>query len=265
MATSFGPILPAPVRDFFVFDLTTQIGPTGAITGVAWVCSVEAYSPTPDPDAGDRIIGTPTFDSYKTSALCGDMVDQVIYELKVTASIDDGRILVTSGEVLCAEEPAAMAPIVIDGVVQFNYLHFITQYPEFANMDPDMAQAYWDEACILFRNDLTSPEQDYTNRREILELMTAHCIALFAPAPYGKGSGASSVGRVTSKSVNGVSVSYDVNFPGTSGTETWWLQTQYGAKAWRILAPYRTMHYLPPYFSHLPRRPAVPFPYSWRW
>lgn len=261
MATSFGAIPPAPVRDFFVFDLTAQIGVSGSITTVTWECSVEDYSPKPDATPEDRIIGSPTFDQHKTSALCGDMLDQVIYELKITAIIDDGRILVSSGEVLCADEPTAMPPIVINGVVQFNYLHFITAFPEFAAVDPDALQGYWDEACVLFRNDLTSPEQDPVHRREILELMTAHVAALFAPAPFGRGGG--TVGRVTSRSVGGVSVSYE-GFTGASGTETWWLQTQYGAKVWRVLAPYRAMHYLPPYFSHLPRRGST-YPYNWRW
>jgi hypothetical protein len=52
------------------------------------------------------------------------------------------------------------------------------------------------------------------------------------------------VGRINSKSVNGVSISAD-GFPGVNGTQGWYLTTKYGIDYWKITAAFRTFRYVP--------------------
>ncbi len=88
MADAFGPIKPDPASDFFVFDFTAQIGPMGGtIASVQWMVTVDASSPVDDPDPTSRILATPTFSSNKTSALLGQMIDGVIYDIKAEATL----------------------------------------------------------------------------------------------------------------------------------------------------------------------------------
>jgi hypothetical protein len=59
----------------------------------------------------------------------------------------------------------------------------------------------------------------------------------------GPGPTTGMVGRINSKSVNGVSVSSE-GF-GVQGTQAWFLTTRYGASYWRATAAFRTMRYVP--------------------
>jgi len=249
MASTFGPIMPAPARDNFTFDFTAQIGASGAISAAAWICKMSDVSTVEDPTPDTRIVAPPTFSTTTTTALCGDMIDGAIYQFQAAATIDDGRVFVKFSELLCSSDPMNAPPMVdqTTGAVLFNYSNWASQYPEFNTLDPDVAQGFWNEACLLFRNDDTSPELDPQARSEILGLLTAHCAAIFAPPPLGRGGGGTTAlaGVLTSKSVNGVSVGSSGLFPGVSGSAAWYLTTQYGAKAWKLMAAYRNFHYVP--------------------
>ena len=159
MTTVFGPIAPAPARDNFVFDFTAQIGASGMITGAVWSCLVSAMSPAPDDDSSSRIVQPPIYDNYQTSALVGDMLDGVVYQLQAVATIDDGRIFVRNNELLCNSNPAAAPPIVDPqtGAVQFNYPHWITKFPSLARSIP-----IWHKA---------------------IGMRPAYCFATIGPAP----------------------------------------------------------------------------------
>jgi hypothetical protein len=131
-------------------------------------------------------------------------------------------------------------------VVALDYDRFVTAFPQFVGIDHDALGRLWINAGLIFRNDGTSPEQDLTTRSYLLALLTAHIATLFGGGPNaGPGmAGQTMVGRINSKAVNGVSISAD-GFPGVTGTQTWYLTTQYGALFWKSTAAYRTMHYFP--------------------
>ena len=250
MATTFGPIMPAPSRDFFTFDFTTQIGASGAIQVAAWQCVMSDVSQVTDTDPTDRIIGDPSFATTTSTALLGDMIDGAIYQIQCAATIDDGRIFVKYSELLCSSDPMNAPPMVdpTTGAVLFNFSNWAGQYPEFNAMEPDVAQGFWNEACLLFRNDGTSPECDPVMRSELLGLLAAHCASIFAQSPWGRGGGAGGAtltGVITSKSVGGVSVGSSGIFPGVSGTQAWYMLSPYGMKAWKLMASYRAFHYEP--------------------
>jgi len=251
---TFDPILPAPARDYFTFDFTPEISkvPPGSpvatpvIVTAAWALAVEPTSEITDPDLAARLIGDPVFDAYHTSQLAGDMLDGCIYLLSAQVTTSDGRILAKSAELIClTQREPAPPPSVDTGSVVFNYDQFISQFPAFAGANTDVLESCWAYAGIIFRNDATSPEQDLPTRAYLLYLLTAHIATIFAGPGAGGGFNATGmVGRINSKSVNGVSVSAD-GFPGVTGTQAWYLTTQYGAMYWRATAAYRTMHYFP--------------------
>lgn len=250
--TTFDPILPAPARDYFTFDFTNEIlnVPAAAsntqpfIQSAVWFIAMEPSSP-PDIDMmpGDRLIGNALYDSYRTTHLVGDMVDGAVYVLTAQVTLTDGRILIKSAELACLTRGEPIAPPLDAGVVPFDYDRFISAFPQFAGADTDAIERLWISAGMLFRNDATSPEQDLPTRAYLLGLLTAHMATLFA-GPGAKYGGSTMVGRINSKSVNGVSVSAE-GFPGVSGTQSWYLMTQYGALFWKMTAAYRTMHYFP--------------------
>lgn len=252
---ALSPIDPAPVQDFRTFDFTNLIKTaTGAsITSGTWSCVLDASSDVIDPDPALRLVGAPTFTQLTTTQMIGNCIDNCIYDLSATVNISDGRVLVLNGSLSC-QSGYGVAAGLPEGAIPFDYNEFISKFPSFAPLPEEQVAGYWDEAGMIFRNDNTSPEQDPTIRREILDLLTAHCALLFAPAPVGMGGGtyASLGGVLTSKSVNGVSVGSSGLFPGMTGTQAWYGLTQYGLKVWKILAAYRTMHYFanPPRFGY---------------
>jgi hypothetical protein len=264
------PIYPAPVRDFRIFDFTAPIKPAtkAAITAASWSCTVDAQSEVVDPTPSGRLIGAPSFDTFTTTQLIGDCVDNCLYALSAQVTVTDGRILVLNGSLYCSGLPAVA--ILPDGALVFDYDEFVIKFPEFMPLSEELLAGYWAQAGMLFRNDATSSEQDPVIRREILDLLTAHCAVLFAPPPVGRGGGGSSAlgGVLTSKSVNGVSVGSSGVFPGMSGTQAWYMLSSYGQKAWMMTRAYRTFHYLPgPQRFPSSNNPIWPFgpfnPYYW--
>jgi hypothetical protein len=239
------PIGPAPARDVFTFDFTADIVRENApsndvINSVAWTVANAPSSDPTDPTPQARLIGSPTFTSYMSSALLGDMLDGVTYLITATANITpSGRILVKNGEVSCVGQPHFVQEAREPGFLPFDYDMFVTQFPEFESVSSEVLSGLWDRASVIFRNDSSSPAQDLPLRGTLLNMLTAHLASMFA----GPGGAGGLVGRINSKSVNGVSVSSE-GF-GVQGTQGWYLTTRYGAEFWRATAAYRTFRYIP--------------------
>lgn len=247
---AFTPIPPAPVRDNFTFDFSVSTAGTAAIIATAWNCTISEESLVQDDTPGARIIGTPTFDSSTTSALCGDMIDGCVYTLQAIVTLDDGRVLTQVGDLLCSLEPPVTL-LADPGWAQFDYQAWVARFPAFAGLDPDMAIRFWNQATLFHRNDGLGPVKDLGVQTMLLGLLTAHIAQLYGAAGAGVGgvggtAGApgSMVGRIASKSVGSVSLSSE-GFPGISGPASTLLTTQYGVDYYYATQPYRQMRYVP--------------------
>lgn len=235
---NFDPIYPGAI-ELFQFDFTQQILSTGEIISAVWEIIVSPVSVAKDATPTTKLIGTPTWDSTKTQHKIGNCVDGAIYTIKTTVTLNDGRVLVKDADLECLGQVTEPVPASAVGVAPFDYEAWITRFPEFEGIDPDKALALWNLAGVLFRNDGSSVEQDLPTRQILLQLLTAHLALRYA----GPGVASGIVGRINSKSVNGVSVAAE-GF-GVSGTQAWLLTTQYGTDFWYATRAYRTMHYIP--------------------
>jgi hypothetical protein len=128
-------------------------------------------------------------------------------------------------------------------IVQFNYTLFGQLYPELAYLTQPQATNYFSTATTVHRNDGGGPVNDPTQQLSLLNMLTAHIAALFAPPATG-GSATSLVGRISNAAEGSVSVAaaYSSN---VSQQMAWFIQTKYGALYWTVTAPYRTMRYRP--------------------
>jgi len=134
------------------------------------------------------------------------------------------------------------------GAVVFDPVAFKARYPQFANVDATLLQAFFDEAAALYlNNSARSIERDLGERSILLNMIVAHLGTLSGIlTPAGQGSTATQVGRVSSASEGSTSASLDMGQQ--SKGAAFWMQTQYGAAYWQATAGYRTMRYI------LPRR-----------
>jgi hypothetical protein len=241
---TLGPIAPAPVRDFRSLDFTTLVNnPAVTISDVAWTCEVAPDSANDDP-APDRIIGDPTVAGQASTVLFGDGVDGVTYLLTATADLSDGRVLVMRGS-LSVVAQVITQPQLPPGAVPFDYALFVTMFPEFQSLSAQTVYALWLNACVILRNDASSPVQDPQTRVMLLMLLTAHLAALFGGPQGGGGFGPQLGGVYTSKAVDGVSLGSSGPYPGVTGTNAWYLQTRYGQDYWMKTRALRTFHYVP--------------------
>jgi hypothetical protein len=250
VADNFGPIRPAPDSDDFAFDFTDRIGATGVIDSAVWTCEVSPNSLVTDPSPASRILLPATYSDKTTTSRIGNMIDGVIYTLTARITLTDGRNLSKSADVECTSnisQPVQAVP----GSASFDYDAWVMRYPEFEGVSPSTAQMLWNEATLFLVNDGSSPVTDVSIRAVLLNMLTAHLAILFA----GPGGAGGMVGRINSKSVNGVSVSAE-GFGGVSGTASWYLTTRYGADYWKATAAFRTMQYIPG-----PTRPMDVWPY----
>lgn len=119
-------------------------------------------------------------------------------------------------------------------MASFDRKLFALRYPDFANTDPDLLAAFFDEACLYVDNSAASVVPD-AQRSLILHMVTAH-IAELNTTPL--------VGRTRSVSVSVTNTSTQVDTqPGSQG---WFEQTRYGYAAWEALSAYRCCMYLAP-------------------
>jgi hypothetical protein len=131
----------------------------------------------------------------------------------------------------------------MDGVVSFNYDNWALRYPELAQyVEDQLAQLYFNEACMYCDNTATSPIADWSvggQRDILLGMVTAHIAALNAPL------GAPStplVGRIASAGQGSVNVTTQNDYP--AGSVQWFQQTKYGAAFWGATKRYRRFIYV---------------------
>lgn len=126
------------------------------------------------------------------------------------------------------------------GVVEFDPAAFTAAYPEFATVGVPALQMNFDLATLILNNSPRSRVADIRIRKPILLLLTAHMTKLF----NGKNGEPANdvVGRISDASEGSVSVSAE--WASTVGASSaWFLQTQYGATAWQMMAQFRAMQY----------------------
>jgi hypothetical protein len=134
--------------------------------------------------------------------------------------------------------------------VEFNYVDWIADFPQFVGVDQATAARYFRRAELWCRNDGGGPITDCNVKRQLMGLLTAHIAQLSAPQVNGvastTGQGATPapniVGRIASASEGSVSVSAD--FP-TNPNAAFFNQTEFGAEYWAATSAYRTMRYIP--------------------
>lgn len=226
--SAFDPIRPGDI-DNFLFDFTNDIGATGVIAGVVWSCTLSPNNVGIDLTPAARLIGSVVFDNHKTSHQAGTMLNGVIYTLLATATINDGRILTLDGDVECAAHPSPEdLPLTIE--------QFRASYPAFASTTfyPDEQVGYWINQAVNF-----SPldQQRWGQFYDMgLRLYVAHNLALERMGGLQAATGGAPVGAGVpqSKSVGGVSISYDVEFGSETDAGAWGL-TIWGSRFLRLL------------------------------
>ena len=143
-----------------------------------------------------------------------------------------------------------------DTIVTFNYATWQSRYPEFQGVSQELAQEYFNEACLYCVNDGSGPIRNPAQLAPLLNMLTAHIAALYATA---NGEPVNPlVGRISNATQGSVSVSSDMDIP--AGSEQWFAQTKYGFSYWQATAAFRTMHYLPG-----PERVFDEPPWGWGW
>jgi Protein of unknown function (DUF4054) len=248
MADAFGPIPPNPATDTFVFDFTAQA--KGAIiTAAQWLCTVDPVSPVPDPAPETRIIEVPTFSGAKTSAIIGTMVDGCQYILQVQVTLDDDRVLTDSAGVKCTSVMPPPDPSDPLTPAQFRAL-----FPAFS--DPNV---YSDAMIQMWLNICPIQYGVWGDLYQLgMGLWVAHELAKFGPNGLADRGGAGGIGFPGSKSVGGVSLSYDYSL-GADPEAGQYNMTLYGRQFWSM------MKYLPigPFQFGAPGPANWPYPYPW--
>lgn len=132
-------------------------------------------------------------------------------------------------------------------VVAFSYAAWVARYPEFSAVSEATATAYFAEACIYHRNDITGVVNDATIQSALLNMVTAHIAARYSQSQGSPNPGAaqdanSPVGRINSASEGSVSVQTEYASE-TPGSMAWFAQSKYGADYWAATKAYRSMRY----------------------
>lgn len=197
--------------------------------------------------------------SSDTTALQGMLWQQLVMTDSVgeISTLSTGVITfnVRTGSQTPVPPPTATLP---PGVVGFEFQSWAFLFPELATVSPGQAAGYFARACLMVDNTPNSRIQDIPTRTTILYLATAHIAAM--NATVNGQSPSNLVGRISSATEGSVSVSTELQAPGSAG---WWAMTRYGYEAYSAMAPYRTFRYVPN-----PRPVVQPvFPYGpggWR-
>ncbi len=134
--------------------------------------------------------------------------------------------------------------------VTFSYVVWKARYPEFSAVSEPLAQSYFDEAGLYWRNDGTSMAPNAAIQSTLLNMMTAHIAALYVQsqgslAPGTAQDAGSPVGRISSATEGSVTVQTELPDPANpSAMYAWLSQTKYGLSFWAATAPYRTAGYI---------------------
>lgn len=112
---------------------------------------------------------------------------------------------------------------------------------EFRAAFPSFTEALYPDAAVEIRlalaNDFfrTPRWGDGDLRKHVMGLYTAHYLSAFgSQSQGGNGQGSSAMGVVSSKSVDGASVSYDTTSTAWSGAG-FWNSTPYGRELWYLM------------------------------
>lgn len=120
-------------------------------------------------------------------------------------------------------------------VVELDAELFRELYPDHATATDAKIGHWFELACLLIGNrpgsGIPYNPPNVTTRKTILYVLMCHLAALEARGDI--------VGRATSASQGSVSVQLASGLDG-GRQASWWQQTQCGAIAWQMLAPYRT-------------------------
>lgn len=132
-------------------------------------------------------------------------------------------------------------------VVSFSYDQWIATYPEFSTLvNAAQAQAYFDLATTIHRNDGGGPVNSPDIQLSLLNMLTAHIAAMIGKKSAGTPASPSGiVGRISGATQGSVSVQAAAYSSNVSEQMAWFIQTQYGAMYWTATAPYRTARYVP--------------------
>lgn len=125
-------------------------------------------------------------------------------------------------------------------VATFDYPTWAARYPELAgSVAAPLAQLYFNEATLYFKNDGSGPCQDATRQLMLLNMLTAHIAKL--NATINGQAPPDMVGRIVDATEGSVSVGVDTQpMPGSA---EWFNQTKYGFAFWAAIRGYRTAQY----------------------
>jgi hypothetical protein len=132
----------------------------------------------------------------------------------------------------------------------FNYSAWVQTFPELQGITQPAALNYFSMATLYVRNDGRGPINDPNLQATLMNLTTAHVAKLLSqqtagvPTTDGAEPPGGVVGRITSATEGSVSVQAEM--PEQPQGAAWWNQTTYGAMAWKMMAPFRTMRYVGP-------------------
>lgn len=128
------------------------------------------------------------------------------------------------------------------GVVAFDPVAFVAQFPAFAMVSASTLTAYFSMAELYLNNSPCSVVQDLTARAQLLYLITAHIAFLMGRITAGDGSSAAAVGQITSVTEGGVTAALA---PVQAKNAAFWVQSEYGFMFWQMALPYRSFRYFP--------------------
>lgn len=226
----FDTIRPGDI-DNFVFDFTNEIGvgSTAKISDAMWSCAVSPGSIGTDPSPADRLMGEPVNTDTQTTQQVGMMLENVTYTLTATVTLSDQRVLSASAEVECTLYPPVTTP-------ELTVARFRADFPAFSDSStyPNDSIQFWIDLVIadaLFPVTRWGPQQLLAQ-----ELYLAHEITLEAYSVFTSNRGAATIGVGVpgSKSVGGVSISYD-NTIGVSPDMGFYAYTLYGRRLYTMM------------------------------
>jgi hypothetical protein len=126
--------------------------------------------------------------------------------------------------------------------VTFNYANWIAAFPQFSNVSESVVvNQYVPFALVYCPLDGSSPIVSCALLSAAFNLILAHVVQLLAGSTLQPLSPI--VGRINSAAEGSVNVAAEM--PGVTANSAWYMQTTYGAAYWQLLAPYRTMRYVP--------------------
>jgi len=131
------------------------------------------------------------------------------------------------------------------GVVVFDAVAFLSQYPQFTNIPQPALQGNFIGATQLLNNTCCSAIKDAPTREYFLFLLVAHITKLLNGDNTTPATGV--VGRVSEAQQGSVRVRSEMGgLRTTTELEAYFLQTQFGAMFWTMTAQFRTMRYFAP-------------------